>query len=187
MNPEKIKQLRKDFHLSQEDLAQQIGISRQTVCRWENGTAVLHKEDLENLCRVFGMTKGQLEEAAAADTANAEMATAETTSVNVAGAEVPPQLSAEQTARKKKRTKLLVALCIVLPILGIALYICGKIAFSSAEGYGTAIIRVLYFEPATVFWLLFAVFCGVLIAIIILLFLRGNKRRQKEKNKHLAQ
>ncbi len=37
---ENIQRLRRVAHLSQEDLAEKIGVARQTVAKWENGTTV---------------------------------------------------------------------------------------------------------------------------------------------------
>ena len=34
---EKLKQIRKELHLSQEQFAEKIGVSRQTVAKWEAG------------------------------------------------------------------------------------------------------------------------------------------------------
>ncbi|MGN1345777.1 MAG: helix-turn-helix domain-containing protein [Eubacteriales bacterium] len=37
---ENIQKFRRESHLSQEELAEKIGVSRQTVAKWENGTTV---------------------------------------------------------------------------------------------------------------------------------------------------
>lgn len=37
---ENIQKLRRDAKLSQEELAEKIGVARQTVAKWENGTTV---------------------------------------------------------------------------------------------------------------------------------------------------
>ena len=36
---EKVFQLRKEFAYSQEELAEKLEVSRQTISNWENGTA----------------------------------------------------------------------------------------------------------------------------------------------------
>ncbi len=40
MISENIQRFRKEAHLSQEELAEKVGVSRQTVAKWENGTTV---------------------------------------------------------------------------------------------------------------------------------------------------
>ena len=52
---EKLQELRKEKGLSQEGLALELGISRQTVSKWEAGGAVPSIENLIMLCRVFGV------------------------------------------------------------------------------------------------------------------------------------
>lgn len=39
--------------MSQEELAEKLGVSRQTISNWENGKAVLDAEKLAVLCAVF--------------------------------------------------------------------------------------------------------------------------------------
>ena len=50
---EKLQELRKEKGLSQEGLASELGISRQTVSKWEAGVAVPSIENLITLCRVL--------------------------------------------------------------------------------------------------------------------------------------
>lgn len=42
--------------MSQEELAEKLGVSRQTVSNWENDKAVLDAEKLAKLCTVFGVS-----------------------------------------------------------------------------------------------------------------------------------
>ena len=39
MLSENLKRIRKDNNLSQEQLAEKLGVSRQSVSKWENGEA----------------------------------------------------------------------------------------------------------------------------------------------------
>ena len=50
---EKIWRLRESVHMSQEELAEKLGVSRQTVSNWENDKAVLDAEKLATLCAIF--------------------------------------------------------------------------------------------------------------------------------------
>lgn len=56
---EKIKQLRKERHLSQEALAQELQVSRQAIAKWENGTAQPSTTHLIALCRIFGISMAE--------------------------------------------------------------------------------------------------------------------------------
>lgn len=66
---DKILQLRKKSGLSQEALAEKIGVSRQAVSKWETGEAVPEISKLLLLARAFGVTTDYLlsEEYAAAE------------------------------------------------------------------------------------------------------------------------
>ena len=53
---EKIWRLRESQNMSQEELAERLDVSRQTVSNWENDKAVLDAEKLAKLCVVFGVS-----------------------------------------------------------------------------------------------------------------------------------
>lgn len=48
--------LRKEKGLSQAELAEELGITRQTISRWEAGVSTPSAENLISLSRVYGMT-----------------------------------------------------------------------------------------------------------------------------------
>lgn len=58
--PQKILTLRKQQGLSQEALAERLGVSRQAVSRWERGTALPDAENLAGLSRVLGVSADAL-------------------------------------------------------------------------------------------------------------------------------
>lgn len=57
---ERIYQLRKQKNMTQQDLADQLGVSRQAVSRWEMGTAKPELESLIVMSRIFGITVDEL-------------------------------------------------------------------------------------------------------------------------------
>ena len=62
---ENIKQLRKNKGYTQETLAQQLGVVRQTVSKWEKGLSVPDAELLQKLAEVLEVDVGELLGAAA--------------------------------------------------------------------------------------------------------------------------
>ena len=50
---EKIIRLRKGRGLSQEELAERLGVSRQAASRWESGTALPDAGNLRQISRLF--------------------------------------------------------------------------------------------------------------------------------------
>lgn len=57
---EKIAKLRRQAGLSQEALCEKLGISRQAVSKWENGTAQPTNDNLSQLAKLFGVTISSL-------------------------------------------------------------------------------------------------------------------------------
>ena len=57
---EKLQALRKARGWSQEELAQQINVSRQALSKWESGTSVPDTENVVALSRLFGVTTDYL-------------------------------------------------------------------------------------------------------------------------------
>jgi len=60
MLPERIYQFRRKSGLSQEQLAEKIGVSRQAISKWESGTSTPELEKLLALSECFGITLDEL-------------------------------------------------------------------------------------------------------------------------------
>ena len=56
----RIKALRSAGHLTQEQIAEQIGISRQKYARSENGTNHITLEELSKIADILGVTVGDI-------------------------------------------------------------------------------------------------------------------------------
>ena len=57
---ERLYNLRKEKGLSQEDLANELGVSRQTVSKWETGESSPDFDKIIPLCNFFGITSDEL-------------------------------------------------------------------------------------------------------------------------------
>ncbi len=57
---EKLTQLRKARGITQEQLAEQLGVSRQAVSRWESGDSTPDMLNLVGICRYFGVSSDYL-------------------------------------------------------------------------------------------------------------------------------
>ena len=57
---ERLAQLRKEHGLSQNDLADQLKVSRQAVSRWEQGLAMPSSDNLIYLSKLYGITLDEL-------------------------------------------------------------------------------------------------------------------------------
>ena len=50
---EKLPKLRKDNNLSQEQLADKLGVSRQAVSKWESGNSYPDMEKMLQMCKIL--------------------------------------------------------------------------------------------------------------------------------------
>lgn len=57
---QRIQELRKNFGLSQEELGERMGVSRQAISKWEGDQAIPELDKLIALSKLFGLTVGQL-------------------------------------------------------------------------------------------------------------------------------
>lgn len=53
---EELTALRKEKGLSQQELAEAVGVSRQAVSRWETGQSAPSTENLVALCTIYGVS-----------------------------------------------------------------------------------------------------------------------------------
>ena len=56
----RLVRLRKENHLSQEELAARIGVSRQAVSKWERAEASPDTDNLILLARLYGLSLDEL-------------------------------------------------------------------------------------------------------------------------------
>ena len=57
---EKLKMLRKENNLTQEELAEKLNVSRQAITKWESGDGTPDIENLKQISRLFGTTIDEL-------------------------------------------------------------------------------------------------------------------------------
>ena len=55
-----LKKLRKDMNLSQEDLADKLGVSRQSISKWESGVVYPEMDKMVQLCKLFNVNMDDL-------------------------------------------------------------------------------------------------------------------------------
>lgn len=57
---ERILNLRKESGQSQENLAEQLGVSRQTISRWENGKSIPDAACIKKMAEIYGIPADQI-------------------------------------------------------------------------------------------------------------------------------
>ena len=142
---DKIVSLRKKAGWSQEELAEQLGVTRQSVSKWEGAQSVPDMDKVVQMSRLFGVTtdyllKDELEEQAAAP--------AEEESVL---RRVTMAQAADYLARRKAaapRIAFAVLLCVVSPVTLLMLAALSEvqrfpISENAAAGIGLCVLLVL--------------------------------------------
>ena len=143
---EKIMNLRKKSGWSQEELADQLGISRQSVSKWESGASIPDLDKIIKMSGLFGVStdyllKDELEEISYSETDTVEE---KLRSISVEEANT----FLEESKAFAKWLAPAVAACILSPVIlillgGLAKY--GRIGLTEnmAGGIGTAILLVI--------------------------------------------
>ena len=57
---EKLRRHRQNCQMTQEFVAEAVGVSRQAVSKWENGTSDPSTTNLLTLCKLYGITPEEL-------------------------------------------------------------------------------------------------------------------------------
>lgn len=57
---ENLKKLRKEYNLSQEDLAEKLNVSRQSISKWEQGLSYPEMDKMLQLCKMFNLNIDEL-------------------------------------------------------------------------------------------------------------------------------
>lgn len=58
--PDNLKRIRKENNLSQEQLAEKLGVSRQAVSKWESGQSYPEMDKVLNICKLFNYNIDEL-------------------------------------------------------------------------------------------------------------------------------
>lgn len=134
---EKIAKLRTEHHLSQGDLAEKIGISRQSISKWETGSSVPDLDKLVALSELFDVSLDALVK---------DLDPKENTDPQPSG----PHQSSEKYPQRKIAGWILmgigllsvvlgVALNLLLALLGVYLIVCGAICLTIRKHPGLVI------------------------------------------------
>lgn len=138
---EKIRELRKSKKISQEELAFQIGVSRQTIHKWEAGDARPGTDNLKSLSEFFKVSSdyfingsATVEEIAVVGEAITvqEIAAVDMTTADEEVITTVENIAVVDSRQKQKTKKYLVASVIVIIIISLALI--GSISFTIGTG-----------------------------------------------------
>lgn len=166
---QKIRDHRMGKNLSQEALAADFNIARQTVSKWENGEAIPNTDNITALAKYFGVTVEYL--TATDGKENFEVAA-----------------TTDTTKNKKKRPNVRwivgVILSCIIPMIFIALVLVSTLSTLDpiyADGVGTE-----NFLDWTFFWIMFALTIVSIAALVALIVVRVKKRKKLNKSDKMS-
>lgn len=119
MNQEKIGkflfELRKEKNMTQEELAEKIGVTAKSISRWENGKTMPDLSLFNPLCEIFEITVNDLMKGEFVDNKN---------SINVLGENIINMVSDLETKKKRKNKLLIIllSLTLILVVIGRCFY-----------------------------------------------------------------
>ena len=150
---EKITALRKKNGWSQEELAMQLNVSRQSVSKWESAASIPDLDRILQLSRLFGVTTDYLLKDDAEELAAPDVYT-EKPKRSVSFDEANAFL--REARLSAWRIAIGVALCILSPIAlivlsGVAEYVPGMLTENAALGLGFTILLLLVCGGAVLF------------------------------------
>lgn len=149
---EKIIMLRKKNGWSQEELADQLDISRQSVSKWESGASIPDLERIVNMSQLFGVTtdyllKDEIEEVAFAEGTAPEVTEGRVVTVEEAN------VFLETTKKYASRIAPAVSLCVLSPT--VLLWLSGRVeagmgTLTENAAGGIGVITLLFMIAAAV-------------------------------------
>lgn len=154
---EKIIMLRKKYGWSQEELAERLDISRQSVSKWESGASIPDLERIVGMSQLFGVTtdyllKDEMEETEFADGMTPEITEGKVITVEEANTFL------EATKKYAAHIAPAVSLCVLSPVvllwlLGMAGAKRGAVTENVAGGIGLIVLLLMVVVAVAVFLL----------------------------------
>ena len=150
---EKIIMLRKKYGWSQEELAERLDISRQSVSKWESGASIPDLERIVGMSQLFGVTtdyllKDEMEETEFTDGMTPEITEGKVITVEEANTFL------EATKKYAARIAPAVSLCVLSPVvLGMAGAKRGAVTENVAGGIGLIVLLLMVVVAVAVFLL----------------------------------
>lgn len=122
---ERLYELRKSKHLSQEQVAEQLNVTRQTISKWETDESKPDFDKIVPICNLYGITSEQL------------------LTGNIVEQEVIEEKQVTNNNEKKKKRALFISSGILCYFLGIIFIILGEETLNLNEGIYVSVFLFL--------------------------------------------
>lgn len=183
---EKIYELRRKAGVSQEQLGELLGVSRQSVSNWETDCLAPKKENLQALCTYFQVEEDYFlsEGAEAPELASPFAAEGEQTALE---GEIALSEAGEPLPEKVRRKSIkiwiaviIVAMVIVLSIV-VVVAIIALIQLSKMQSGDTNVSEIIFDIPSRDLLIMASVFGAAVLGVCIFLVVRFIRKNRKNK------
>lgn len=172
----KIKKLRKLRGLSQEELGFELGVSRQTVLKWENNVMRPNAASLKMLCDFFGVSPDVILSDEVMSVEEEVFAAVQTEAEEVApvckAEETVPLRETEMPVRGRKYIWLSAISFALFALLTIFTLLCGFVVYSDNVG----IDRTATYEFDGAVFFISLILCVACLFLMIMCIFRAIKR-----------
>ncbi|MDD4705848.1 MAG: helix-turn-helix transcriptional regulator [Bacilli bacterium] len=164
-----LKKIRKENNLSQEDLAEKIGVSRQSVSKWESGQAYPEMDKMVQLCNLFKLNIDDLLNQDIEEVNNTKQAKNNINKfiddfLNYA----TNTIDMFSSMKFKNKLKFIFEQCIIISILTILFLIIGEIIEYILGPLFSFAPDKIYYVIMSIFKSLYGVICMILGVILVL-------------------
>lgn len=160
---ERLIVLREEKGLSQQQFADRLGVSRQTVFRWESGKSVPSAAQIKNICSEFGLDANEFLSGEKAEDGDAGCNAAALNGYKSAeeSADGEDETKREKS-RKKGRKPVIVATAVIAAIVLVALVITVAYAVKDAIYDSSATVWIISLPSNTPMLVLSVVLAAIL-------------------------
>ena len=177
---EKIYRLRTEHSMSQEQLADLLEVSRQSVSKWETGTSVPDLDKLIKICDIFSISLDEI--TGRSDNTDDAQSVPEASITNISPppySNAPPDFNDAESVRRKRRAFGILFLAISLVIIAASAavsiligYRLGVLVFLPAvPALAGAVVCMTVKRNTAVFCLLTVIISAIISGILFLSFL----------------
>lgn len=164
-----LKKIRKEHNLSQEQIAEQLGVSRQSVSKWESGQAYPEMDKMLQLCKLFNLNIDELLNQDIKEVNNTKQAK---NNINKFIDDfldyITKTIDMFSSMKFKQKIKCMLEQIIIASFLTIILLIIGTILSSIFSSLFSFVPRTIYYPIYRIVESLYLIFCLILSITLIL-------------------
>ena len=164
-----LKKIRKEHNLSQEQVAELLGVSRQSVSKWESGGAYPEMDKMLQLCKIFNLNIDELLNQDIKEVNNNKQAKSNINKfIDDFLDYITKTIDMFSVMKFKQKVKCLFEQAIIAGFLTLILIVIGAILSSIFSSLFSFIPHEIYYPIYRIFESLYLIFCLILGVTLLL-------------------